>query len=287
MEGSFEKIRDDVFIYRINNDFFIRHENNVFEIEEADGEKLVKYIKAFEVGIDPEDFIKKIEDDEVSDFQIFYDFLKNRGLIERVSLDYRSDDLTVVSMKVDSIGVICDDYLECKNAFVDEMIEVFAKNGLSKVVVNDFDCDICVVIKTENMDEQRLKIINGDFFEKRKNWILVDVSIGGVVTIGPLIIPAKTPCYECLFMRKKINKDVITLHDDFANKVFLKKGQLDCRQFHNGFVANMVCDFICRCKEKRMTDMFDNVFYVDLANYEIWREPLLKFPSCKICNSFN
>ncbi len=274
-----EKISPSIFVYRINDDIFIRDNEKIFEFKDIENiEQVIFFINKLTKGLDIISFKDGLGKKEKDNFLQIYDFLKkNNFLVECDCADCKEH------------GEIRKQPLKIKITSKDKnfsriLNNIALENGLSEIVETDMDdYDLLIFVKEKDTNEDVLKKINLESIKNHKIWLLVDLSIGNYASIGPLVRLGGNPCYECFVERKKINNDILTIHED-DKRVSIKEGVISFLPFQYSFVSSILTDYILNLsKEEYVSLDFNSIIYIDLNNFKIWKESLLKYPNCSIC----
>lgn len=143
--------------------------------------------------------------------------------------------------------------------------------------------DVCLVV-TDHYLRPELKAWNKEALESGQPWFLIK-PVGCEIWIGPLLLPGKTACWECLAQRIRANRPVL----DYLDRVRGDRGApaLDvCRTPATlavgwGLAANAVASFLAHDREQPLFE--GKIQTLDLLTYRTRSHTLVKQPACSVC----
>jgi len=276
------KLKSHISIYKINKCLFVRNKDQIFEISETKNKEIFpEYIQALEKGIEKENFKNNLPKGDQEDFIMFCDLLGKHDLLETGTVQI----ITPKNNRGDNILVGKNTTITIISGSRDSrtvLEKILRENGYNKIKRENEKTpktdSFMIFIKDNDTSEQEIEKINKENIKKRVPWLLVDMSIDGYGAIGPLILPGITACYQCFTKRKTINNDALTAHD-LEKKQFIKQGNVELPPWNLSLVFSIVIHFL------RLPLSFSNsMLYIDFNSLETWKEGLLKYPKCQVCN---
>jgi bacteriocin biosynthesis cyclodehydratase domain-containing protein len=156
--------------------------------------------------------------------------------------------------------------------------EAFEKGG-----IHTGNHGILRVVIVDDYGKDELQQINLKAIENKQSWILVK-PVGNIIWIGPVFIPGKTGCWECLNQRLELNRPF-----DFYLKT--EKGQKNPAQLPLAYVshsiqiaANIVTLEVTKwlCLDKSNT-LDGKILTIDTNSQTHHTHILVKRPQCKTC----
>ena len=269
------KLKLSVSIYKISDRLFTRKQDQIFELE-GNKTDLLKYIKKLETGVET-DFKQKLSNEEQKEFEELCLFLEKNSLLD----DEKTNPVKQLNMTSDTKRNNSVNIITQNKRFEEQLIIILKQNNL---VISDSleNSDIFIFIKDEYTNECDIQSINKQALENKKNWLFVDLSMGNYGVIGPLIIPGITACYNCFVKRKVINDDTITKHD-LQNKEIIKHSDIEFLPWQYTILAAVIASQLTVYKNKLTPITTGAILYIDFNNLETWKEVLLRYPRCEIC----
>ena len=88
--------------------------------------------------------------------------------------------------------------------------DVFSQ-AFSAIRIRTQAAGVLKVVITDDYQRQKLRQINREAIETKQPWMLVK-PVGVEVWLGPIFLPGKTACWECLQQRLEINRPLDTLY---------------------------------------------------------------------------
>ena len=157
--------------------------------------------------------------------------------------------------------------------------------GLAGLRVKE-DGDLRLVV-TDHYLRRELADRNADALRSGKPWLLVRAA-GSQVWIGPLFVPGKTGCWECLAERIRANSPVIGYLDNVRAEegmpAFVRGGNPATHAIAWGLAANAIASWIAH---DRQSDLEGKIQSLDLTTWQMREHVLLKQPTCAACGSCN
>ena len=142
--------------------------------------------------------------------------------------------------------------------------------------------DLTVVLTDDYLDP-RLDEFNQKALKSQSPWILVK-PLGTIVWIGPLFVPNKTGCWECLAQRLRENRPIegfIHRQKQISSPLAPPLGFLASTvQTALGMVATEVFKWIVRGENQRLES---NLIAYDTVTLETQNHHLVKRPQCPVC----
>lgn len=293
METGIVTLSPNVFVYKINDSIFIRADENVYELQDIKNiNDTVLFIEQLEKGLYFDKYVEYISGEEKDNFLKLLNFLNDKGLLVKSNVEINSDylsykkyysDSDVLSQKIESLKKVTINII-CEN-------DKFKKHLFGCLGSNGFDLldektkgkqQLSIFAKDNSTGENELEEFNKLCFKNKTPWLLVDLSIGNYISVGPLIIPGKTACYNCYLERRIINSDILTIHSLSPRQV-IKNGNVNYLPFQYDFIASIILDSIIRFFLQLPPLTQSCVIYADLQKFDIWKEMLLKYPKCPVC----
>ena len=146
--------------------------------------------------------------------------------------------------------------------------------------------DIAVVI-TETFWPALGRRVNQSCLNARVPVLFVDLSCGNHGIVGPLCVPGQTSCYACSEARLMANISNYRQRADY--EIFCRTRPETKRRFgalsalDHMVLSLAVVEFLSFLTGYRAARSVDGAFIVSFAEPEIFREPVLKLPSCEAC----
>ncbi|HBK53441.1 MAG TPA: adenylate cyclase [Syntrophomonas wolfei] len=181
------------------------------------------------------------------------------ALFEKV----KSNPVSVISLGSDSTGTLLSILQEMQ-------LEIAAKAELLIVLVDDYL-------------QPELEELNQKFCREKQSWILVKAR-GSIPWLGPLFIPGKTACWQCLAQRLQNNRDVeeyIRRQQELQSPVNIPPGTLPATR---GLVWNLLAVEVAKQLLNGRSLFSENkMISLDIYNMSIESHALVKRPQCPIC----
>ncbi|HLO89385.1 MAG TPA: TOMM precursor leader peptide-binding protein [Nostocaceae cyanobacterium] len=147
---------------------------------------------------------------------------------------------------------------------------------------NSDTADITVILTDDYLHNQ-LKTFNQKAIENERPWILIK-PIGTIVWIGPIFIPAKTGCWDCLAQRLHYNRPVTSYIQRKNNISTPLTPPLDylpsTLQTAIGIAATEIWKWIIQGKHQLLEG---NIITHDTLSLQIQNHILVKRPQCPSC----
>jgi ribosomal protein S12 methylthiotransferase accessory factor len=153
---------------------------------------------------------------------------------------------------------------------------------VSQCVTVAEDADLRVVAADHYL-RRELKAANADALRSGRPWLLVKAS-GAQVWLGPLFVPGKTGCWECLARRLRANCPVLGYLDQFhaAGLPAVVRGQSPATQAVAwGLAAHAVAAWAAHGQPP--ANLEGKIRTLDLHTWEWQTHNLLRLPSCPAC----
>ncbi|MEH2326904.1 MAG: TOMM precursor leader peptide-binding protein [Nostoc sp.] len=139
------------------------------------------------------------------------------------------------------------------------------------------------VVLTDDYLQNGLKSFNEEALKLAKSWMLIK-PVGTIVWIGPIFIPGKTGCWQCLAQRLRNNKPVerfIERHQGISTSLTPPLGSLTATsQTALGMAATEIFKWIVQGENKRLEGM---LVTHDTISFETQNHVLVKRPQCPSC----
>ena len=142
------------------------------------------------------------------------------------------------------------------------------------------DGDLIVVLVEDYLDPA-LETINLDAITTGRPWILAKPS-GSNPWVGPLFIPSKTGCWECLAFRLREHRDVERLLQE-SSGVFITVPACDTpltRQIACSILAMEILKWIA---SEQQCEVCGSVLSVDIRTWQTQPHRLVQRPQCPAC----
>jgi bacteriocin biosynthesis cyclodehydratase domain-containing protein len=141
------------------------------------------------------------------------------------------------------------------------------------------------IVLTDDYLQDGLESLNEEVLKLTKPWMLVK-PVGTIVWIGPIFIPGKTGCWQCLAQRLRNNKPVerfIERHQGIFTSLTPPLASLTATcQTAIGMAATEIFKWIVQGENKRLEGM---LVTHDTINLEIQNHVLVKRPQCPNCGN--
>jgi len=140
-----------------------------------------------------------------------------------------------------------------------------------------------VVIMVDNYSDYRLREINTEFERSKKPWMLIKIT-GSDVWLGPLFVPGKTACWNCLKQRLDLNKPIDVFYQNIKNTSKNLQIPIANLSITNQIGANMaVMEIIKWFYNDQKSKLEENILRFDPKTLEHKHHRVFKRPQCKIC----
>ncbi|MBW4636409.1 MAG: TOMM precursor leader peptide-binding protein [Iphinoe sp. HA4291-MV1] len=147
------------------------------------------------------------------------------------------------------------------------------------------------VVLTDDYLQEGLETVNEKALHFSRPWMLVK-PVGTIVWIGPIFIPGKTGCWQCLAQRLQNNRPVEKFIQRQKNISTSLTPPLDplpsSQQIALAMAANEILKWIVQGENKRLEGMLvtHDTLYLETQNHILVKRP--QCPSCgEIINRFN
>ncbi len=270
------KLKPSISIYKISDQIFVRNQDQIFELE-GNKKALLKYIKKLEIGVG-DDFKQKLSDEEQKEFEELCLFLEKNFLLDdqKASSATKLEVISGSDQRNISINIITQN-----KKFKEQLTTILKQNGLM-VDSSLENSGILVFVKDQSTNEHDIQHINERALKNKKNWLFVDLSMGTYGAVGPLMISGVTACYNCFVKRKVINDDTITKHD-LQDKETIKRGDIEFLPWQYTILASIITNEVSVYNSRLTPITTSAILYVDFSNLETWKESLLRYPRCELC----
>ncbi|MGE5342557.1 MAG: TOMM precursor leader peptide-binding protein [Candidatus Omnitrophota bacterium] len=139
------------------------------------------------------------------------------------------------------------------------------------------------IIVTDDYQRRELRQVNQEALANRQPWMLVK-PVGVELWLGPIFLPGKTGCWDCLNQRLEINRPMATFYQS------QKKTDENLRapagyiphtlQIAAGHTALEVVKWLYFRENQRLEG---NIVTIDTQSFKSESHPLVKRPQCKTC----
>jgi oxazoline/thiazoline synthase len=144
--------------------------------------------------------------------------------------------------------------------------------------------DGLTVVVTDDLLRAALADINRTALDQATPWLLVRL-VGQLVSVGPLFVPQRTACWECLAQRMRGNRQTETALLQFLNAadVFAvpPPSSAATRDIAAGMAAAKIAEWIAR--DGHLPELEDTIVSFDVASFETRRHRVVRQPFCPAC----
>ena len=270
------KLKPSISIYKISDQLFVRNQEQVFELE-GSKKNLLKYVKKLVIGVE-DHFKQKLNDEERKELEELCSFFEKNSLLDDQKTGRATEPKVVSDVDWQNISI---NIIAQNKKFKEQLVTTLKQNGL--IVNNSLEnSDILIFVKDKSTNEHDVQHINKQALKSKRCWLFVDLSMGTYGAVGPLIIPGVTACYNCFVKRKVINDDTITKHD-LQDKEIIKHGNIEFLPWQYTILTSIIASEISVYNSRLIPITTSAILYIDFNNLETWKESLLRYPRCEIC----
>lgn len=163
--------------------------------------------------------------------------------------------------------------------------EVF-REAFDKIGINTGENIALRAFITDDYQRQEFREINRQALGKKQPWMLIK-PVGVELWIGPVFLPGKTACWECLKQRLEINRpldDYYKTQKKSESIPHIPAGSLPLTlQAAANLTALEIAQWLYAGKNDRLDG---SMLSFDTQNFETQSHLLVKRPQCKACGEF-
>jgi len=139
-----------------------------------------------------------------------------------------------------------------------------------------------IIVALDKYNEMIFSNINSLCIEKSIPWIKAVID-GALCEIGPLVIPGKTACHECMRIRRTKNMDDENLI--FFEKVYKDDNDMNVGYFFqsNKLIAALLLMEISKYISGLYCALIGRLLIVNCINYEFSIHDIIKVHNCPSC----
>jgi ribosomal protein S12 methylthiotransferase accessory factor len=148
------------------------------------------------------------------------------------------------------------------------------------------DADLRVVVSDHYL-RRELEARNAEALQSGKPWLLVRAA-GSEVWVGPLFVPGKTGCWECLAQRIRANAPVLGYLDSLSEEgiqAVVRGGNPATQAIAWGLAATAVASWVAHGQQSELLE--GKVQSFDLLTWQTKAHLLVRQPACLACGSCN
>jgi molybdopterin-synthase adenylyltransferase len=147
----------------------------------------------------------------------------------------------------------------------------------------DDDETSCLVASSDFGGAHLLRQWNEFCVENRVHFlpVILDRFIG---SIGPLVIPGETPCYECLRLRENSNMDAPGLERAAESSAADRQAVTGFHPAMTSVLAELAAMELCKVYGGGLPWRSGRLIEVNLLGPEIFSRRVLKLPRCPVCS---
>lgn len=140
------------------------------------------------------------------------------------------------------------------------------------------------VVVTDDLLRAALSDINRDARKQGTPWLLVR-PVGQLISVGPLFVPSRNACWECLAHRVRGNRQTETALREYlgASDVFPVPlpSSAATRHIATGIAAAKIAEWIAR--DGNLPELEDTILSFDVGSFEVRRHHVVRQPFCPAC----
>lgn len=187
------------------------------------------------------------------------------------SLGFNLGHLTQV-LQHKSVGLICLDINE----------EVFKEACLQSHISITDTPDVFLVV-TNDYNHPQLQKLNQEFEKNKTPWLLVKPT-GKVLWLGPVFVPDKTACWECLHHRLELHNPINKFYKNVRNTNAPPTKPLAYHPATLQMGANLaVLEIIKYLYQQENAPLLNSIVSIDTQTLEKQTHAVVKRPQCQVC----